>query len=89
MSKDIPRSDTAKLLDMVIELNLDISEYKEKLPKWVWQNFYVQCRDGCHAENQDCADHLVDVIVEWEYGKQFASLEKTINEKFTVTEVLF
>lgn len=82
-------TDTQRLLEMIIELKLDLSEYKEKLPKWIWQNFFVRCKDGCHTENQDCAAHLVDVIVEWEHGRQFASLEKTINQRFKIAEVLF
>jgi hypothetical protein len=81
--------DTTKLLDMIIELRLDLSEYREKLPKWIWQNFFIQCREKCHKENQDCAAHLVDEIIEWENGKQYGSLEAMLNKKFKITEVLF
>jgi len=80
---------TKALLDMVIELKFDLSEYREKLPKRVQQNFFVQCRGGCHSENQDCVKHLVEEIIDWENGKQYASLEATLNAKFKITEAAF
>lgn len=83
------KTDTQLLLDYVILHELDLSEYREKLPKEIMGEFFVRCKNGCHTENQDCVAHLVDEIIEWENGKQYASLEKTLDDKFAIIEAAF
>lgn len=78
-------SQTKQLLDTVIEQQLDLSEYKEKLPTILHSNFVIQCKEGCHKINIASAGHLVDEIIKWENGTQYDSLEATLNQKFNIT----
>lgn len=79
------KTQTAFLLDLVIEQKLDISQYREALPAVVHHNFVVQCKEKCHKGNASCSLHLVEEIIKWENGDQHGSLEATLNEKFHIT----
>jgi hypothetical protein len=79
------KTQAAQLLDLVIEQSLDLSEYKEKLPALISQNFMVQRKVDCHKSNDVNAGYLVDEIIKWENGDQHGSLEATLIEKFHIT----
>jgi hypothetical protein len=80
------KTQAAFLLDLVIEQNLELSEYKVKLPELIRAKFDVSCRHFCHVTKEASAVHLVGEIINWENGHQLDSLEATLIEKFRITK---
>lgn len=73
---------TQKLIDFICDQELDLSEY-HLLPPLLGQIFRVIDKNS-HIVKEWRHRELVNDIILWEKGQQFASLEKTIDDKYII-----
>lgn len=72
---------TQQLIGFIIDQELNLEEYKDKLPSKIHQHFEII---NNQYDTPYAVEALVGEIVDWEKGKQSSSLEKYIDENYTI-----
>lgn len=78
------QSATALLIDLIIEQELDLSEYGERLPAIIAERFRCLKKVEGHTGTVDSPPELVERVIRWENGEQDCSLEMTLIREFHV-----
>lgn len=77
------RTPTQQLLDFVIDQKLDLEYYDLQLTLKIRERFIVHDKNTGRIAPR----RLVNTIIEWEQGKQKASLELTLTELYKIEVV--
>jgi len=78
-------SATTKLIDAIIDQELDLGDYSAVLPPIIQEHFKCLKKNQGRTGTVNDVIGLVDRVIRWENGEQDATLELTLENAFEIS----